>query len=372
MRLWLPARNLCLSTSTDCKSALSGYSAGFDYVYEYKDHLGNTRLSYTDTDGNGTIDPANEIVKESNYYPFGLAHKGYNGNVSPYWNSVAKKYMFGGKEYQGELDLAWYDITARNYDPALGRWMNLDPLAEQMRRHSPYNYAFDNPIFFIDYDGMIPCPNGDCPEGIFARAASNPEVQKNIEDAKSSSKQILSGDLNIEPKLGLGVGGHGTVGTVKGEFELNVLKVSGGAKLENGEAKLNANAKVLSGAGELSIGKNSIKAEGSLVDANLDATFDKNLNVELTDSSAEGFTGEVTGQKDFTKLISEIDTGDIKIGAGIKLFKAVTLEGDVNLSKAANTAVSGFNAVGSFFNAVINEIGKAARDTMQQGTSLSK
>ncbi len=128
----------------------------YEYVFNYTDHLGNVRLTYKDSNGDGTIEHKTEVISEKHYYPFGLKQKGYNGVVTSNSNDMAEKFAFGGKEYGEGLGLDWYDISARNYDPALGRWMNIDPLAEQMRRHSPYNYAFDNPVLFLDADGMSP------------------------------------------------------------------------------------------------------------------------------------------------------------------------------------------------------------------------
>ncbi|MDC8006047.1 DUF6443 domain-containing protein [Aureisphaera galaxeae] len=125
----------------------------YEFVYQYKDHLGNIRLSYSDTNLDGIIDPSTEIIEESNYYPFGLKQKGYNTNISSQGNALAQNYKYNSKELNSEMGLEWYDYGARNYQADLGRWMNIDPLADDYVRWSPYNYTMNNPVFFIDPDG---------------------------------------------------------------------------------------------------------------------------------------------------------------------------------------------------------------------------
>src|SRR5690554_6424559 len=181
---------------------ISGYS--YHYVYNYTDHLGNIRLRYTKHPLTGEI----ERLEENHYYPFGLEHQGYqphhkiigfegpgsNVAIIPTSTNVGDpyKYKFGGKEYQEEFDVNVYDFGARNYDAALGRWMNVDPLAEEMRRHSPYNYAFNNPIFFIDPDGMAPRmpPIGSLASyGFKDFSDSFAEVERREESERSESSE---------------------------------------------------------------------------------------------------------------------------------------------------------------------------------------
>ncbi|WP_312994880.1 RHS repeat-associated core domain-containing protein, partial [Chryseobacterium flavum] len=111
------------------------------YIYQYKDHLGNARVNYV-KNSEGVL----EITDSNNYYPFGLNHiGGGKGLLGGYRN-----YKYNGKELQ---ETGMYDYGARFYMPDIGRWGVIDELAENYLNISPFTYAVNNPIRYIDPDG---------------------------------------------------------------------------------------------------------------------------------------------------------------------------------------------------------------------------
>jgi len=152
------------------------------YIYNYSDHLGNVRLSYFKN-----ISGSIEVLEENNYYPFGLKHQGYNALTgNPNYN-----YKYNGKELQ---ESGMYDYGARFYMPDIGRWGVVDPFAEKMRRFSPYNYAWDNPIRFIDPDGMFAIPPDDYLDVNGRYLGSDGAATKNVRVINRTDWNTISSD----------------------------------------------------------------------------------------------------------------------------------------------------------------------------------
>ena len=104
------------------------------YHFYVKDYLGN----------NWAVVAEDGTVEEFNLYtPFGdLLYR--EGDAQPY--------KYNAKELEKEL--GWYDYGARFYHPQTMRFTTMDPLAEQYYAFSPYAYCGNNPIMFVDKNGM--------------------------------------------------------------------------------------------------------------------------------------------------------------------------------------------------------------------------
>lgn len=108
------------------------------YIYQYKDHLGNARVSYASS---------YYITEENNYYPFGLKHIGYNNDGG----SPTYQYKYQSQELQ---ETGFYSFKWRNYMPDVGRFFNIDPLAESFPYNSTYAFAENRVIDGRELEGL--------------------------------------------------------------------------------------------------------------------------------------------------------------------------------------------------------------------------
>lgn len=99
------------------------------------------------------------IIQIQDYYPFGLSYNVYSSE-----NAVKQDLQYGKKEIQDELSINWLDFGARMFMPEIARWGVIDPLIDELMEYSPYSYAFNNPMRFIDPDGMKPKECERCKE----------------------------------------------------------------------------------------------------------------------------------------------------------------------------------------------------------------
>ncbi|MDH6310600.1 RHS repeat-associated protein [Dysgonomonas sp. PFB1-18] len=108
----------------------------FQYYY-HSDHLGSSSL-ITNLDG--------EVVQHIEYVPFGEVFIEERNNT---WNTP---YLFNAKELDEETGLYYYG--ARYYDPRTSIWLSTDPLQEKYPNISTYAYCIQNPVKYVDPNGM--------------------------------------------------------------------------------------------------------------------------------------------------------------------------------------------------------------------------
>ncbi|MGJ1501380.1 DUF6443 domain-containing protein [Sphingobacterium multivorum] len=143
--------------------------AQFNYVFNIKDHQGSVRMSYAMNKDKGVL----AIMEESHYYPFGLKHAKYNSDqyefveiskeeggymvgIEPLGPEQRRSYQYKyqGQERQDELGLNWDSFKYRNYDFALGRFMSVDPLAEDYPYNSTYAFQENKIGLGIELEGL--------------------------------------------------------------------------------------------------------------------------------------------------------------------------------------------------------------------------
>lgn len=168
--------------------------------YELKDHQGNVRVVINDKKLSTTGEmPFNaNVINYTNYYPFGMQ---YNDNATV--STEDYRYGYQGQEKIDEIygNGNYIDFTYRGYNPRLGRFFALDPLASKYPYNSPYAFAENQVITFIELEGLEKATPEEVKEAQdkidkFAKDKTTKTVWKGVskEEFVNSLKDAINGE----------------------------------------------------------------------------------------------------------------------------------------------------------------------------------
>ena len=162
-----------------------------------------------DNNSDGQVDYYNaDVITAQDYYPFGKIQPGRQyGTLS--------RYTFSGKEYDKETKTQDYGM--RIYSQELGRFLSVDPLTKDYPHYTPYSYAGNKPIWFIDLDGGEEKKHWYHYDfnDLMNWLGSSENSLSNINNGKGPiGRQLDNFNKNINP---IGIVGHGVYSTTTGK-----------------------------------------------------------------------------------------------------------------------------------------------------------
>lgn len=246
---------------------------GYLFVYLSNESTLNANVYFDDLVITHTSNDA--VLQADDYYPFGLPMEGSNSFLEA---GVSKnRFLYQGKEWQTELGLNLYDFHARQFDPALGRWLATDP---QDQYASPYLGMGNIPSYGVDPDG----------EFLLTAIITGVKAFGYIKSAISTFQAIERGDWK---QVGLTVG-TSVLGGLGSDGADAIIGEAKGLLPELGRAALNG---ISSGAINSLVGGDFSSgfiggAQGSLVNSGVEVLQDiRNENLKKKNTNQSDYEG---------------------------------------------------------------------------------
>lgn len=123
---------------------------GYVYIYLSNENETPVEVYFDDFSVEHIKSP---VVQMDNYYPFGLTFNSYQRE-----NSVEQRWKFQGQEHISDLGLNWDSFKWRNHQPDIGRFFNIDPLAEKYYYNSPYAFSENKVVAHVELEGLEAWP----------------------------------------------------------------------------------------------------------------------------------------------------------------------------------------------------------------------
>ena len=297
----------------------------YEHEYVLRDHLGNTRVTFSDANNDGIVTTAaNELKQINSYYPFGLNMDGnFNGAAGK------NKYAYNGKEWNDDFGLGWNHHDWRFLDVAINRFVTIDPKSEEdgQEQLSPYHFAKNNPILYDDPDGQCPtCFIGAIIGGaadygfqVAANLAKGQDIKTSMTNINKTSifismtaGALTSGISAVEmaaaKKVGMAIATDATESALK-QIDASVKKGEGvSVTLEQTASDVIANY----AAGELT------KKAGDIIDTkSLLRDADRTSRVSANDPASNGRASNASNAKSELNKAEKINHASGKAASGV-------------------------------------------------------